>query len=436
MLGIEREILISICIEKILIFSSRAVCLMYIKMTKDWRKRSDSGYFLSAPKVFEPILKDTSVQKWLSKLKEKPGWRATTPSFLRTLYKFSKYCGKSPSELVTLARERAELGEQIAEQPKELASASLEVQEVAQKFVNETLNSGKRESARHAKACLASFFRANGISLRLDAIPKRAKKIEVILTKEQVYIMVDYTRSLRDRAIILCMYQSGLGIIPLRNLNYGHVKEQIEKNKIPIRVHVTSDIVTKPLPVTYYTFFGVEACEALNAYLNERKRRIKKMREQGEKVKALTTISPLFASEGRNLPFGGRMAISSIWRVIKNSAEKAGLKKENVWPNCLRKAFKAELDRSTINRDTKRFLTGHPVPDKKYDINEVEQNYLRCNFSRTKLDKLAIIREFVRSLGIEELETKIKLLQAQNPHTTEEDALKFLVRTELGAGQN
>ncbi len=402
-------------------------------MEKNWRKRSNHGYFVSAPKIFEPMLKDDSVQKWMSKLKEKAGWRATTPVFLRTLHKFSKYCDKSPSELV--ARSRADFEEQIAEQPEELVPASLEVQEAAQKFVNKMLNSGKRESARHARACLTSFFRANSVSLDLDTIPKGAKKIEVIPTKVQVYFMADYTHSLRDRAIILCMFQSGLGITPLRNLNYGHIKEQIEKNKIPIQIHVTSDLVKKPLPATYYAFFGTEGCEALSAYLNERKRRIKRMKEHGNKVKGLTPSSPLFASEGRNVPFGGRMAISSIWRVIKNSAEKAGLKKETVWPSCLRKAFKAELDRSPIDGDTKQYLMGHPVPDKKYDVNEVEQKYLMCNLSRTKLNKLLIIREFVRSLGIEELDTKIKRVQAQNPEMTEEDALKSLVRTELGGGR-
>ena len=396
-------------------------------MEKDWRKRSDRGYFVSAPKVFEPMLKDDNVQEWISKLKEKAGWRSTIPGFLRTLYRFSEYCGKSPSELVASA-----LGEQIAEQPEELVPASLEVREAAQKFVNELLNSGKREGARHTRACLTSFFRANGVSLHLDPISKVTKKIEVIPTKEQVYVMADCTCSLRDRAITLCMYHSGLGITSLRNLNYGHIKEQIEKNKIPIRVHVTSDIAKKPLPAAYYAFFGAEACEVLSTYLNERKRRIKRMREQGKKVKGLTPSSPLFASEGRNVPFGGRMAISSIWRIIKNSAEKAGLKKENVWPNCLRKAFEAELDRSSLDRDTKQFLMGHPVPGVKYDVDEVEEKYLMCNLSRTKLDKLAVIREFVRSLGIEELETKIKRIQAQTPQMTEEDVLKFVLHTELG----
>ncbi|NIR86807.1 tyrosine-type recombinase/integrase [Candidatus Bathyarchaeota archaeon] len=396
-------------------------------MEKEWRKRSDHGYFVRAPKVFEPILKDDSVQTWISKLKEKAGWRATVPSFLRTLYKFSKYFGQSPSDLVTSA-----LGEQIAEQPEELVPASSEVREAAQKFVNEILSSGKRESARHARACLKSFFRANGVSMQLDPISKFTKKIETIPTKEQVYVMADSTRLLRDRAIILCMYQSGLGITLLRNLNYGHIKEQIEKNKIPIRIHLTSEIAKKPLSVAYYAFFGADACEALSTYLKERKRRIKRMRKQGKKVKELTPSSPLFASEGRNVPFGGRMAISSIWRAVKLSAEKAGLKKERVWPNLLRKAFKAEINRSPIDHDTKRFLMGHPAPDKEYDIDEVEQKYLMCNLSRTKLGKLAILREFVRSLGIKGLEIKIKHIRTQRPQITEEDALKFLVRTELG----
>jgi integrase len=400
---------------------------MDTKMEKDWRKRSDQGYFVSAPKVFEPMLKDDSVQKWISKLKEKAGWKSTMPGFLRTLYRFSEYCGKSPSELVATA-----LGEQIAEPLEELVPASLETQEVAQKFVNEMLNSGKRESARYTRACLTSFFKANGVSLHLGPISKFTKKTEVIPTKEQVYVMADYAGSLRDRAIILCMYQSGLGVTPLRNLTYGHLKEQIKKNRIPIQVHVTSDISEKPLPVAYYTFFGAEACEALNTYLNERKRRIKRIREQGKKVKGLTPSSPLFASEGRNMPFGGRMAISSIWRIIKNSAEKTGLKKESVWPNCLRKAFEAELDRSLLDRNTKQFLLGRPTLGVKYDVNEVEQKYLTCNLSRAKHDKFRVIRDFVRSLGIEELETKIERVQAQSPQMTEEDALRFLVRTELG----
>jgi len=120
---------------------------------------------------------------------------------------------------------------------------------------------------------------------------------------------------------------------------------------------------------------------------------------------------------------------------VKIEREGRVKKKETVWPSCLRKAFKAELDRSPIDGDTKQYLMGHPVPDKKYDVNEVEQKYLMCNLSRTKLNKLLIIREFVQSLGIEELETKIKRVQAQNPQMTEEDALKSLVRTELGGGQ-
>jgi len=400
---------------------------MDTKMEKDWRKRSERGYFVSAPKAFQVILKDRSVQKWMVKLKEKAGWRATTPGFLRTLYKFSKYCRKRPSELVASA-----LKEQATEQPEELVPASLEVREDAQEFVGEILISGKHESARHARSCLTSFFRANGVSLNLDTIPKVSKKVEVIPTKEQVYVMADYTCSLRDRAIILCMYQSGLGITPLKNLNYRHVKEQIEKNKIPIRVHVTAKIAKKTLPVAYYAFFGAEACEGLSAYLRERKRRIKRMREQGKKMKGLTANSPLFASEGRNVPSGGRMAFSSIWRIIKNSAEKVGLEKESVWPSCLKKAFKAELDRSPVDPDTKQFLMGHPVPDKKYDFNEVERKYLMCNWSRTKLDKLAVIREFVQSLEIDELETKIKSVQTRFPQITEENALRILVRTELG----
>ena len=396
-------------------------------MLKNSRRRSEHGYFVSVPKIYEPIMNDDCVRRWFWKLKRKDGWRSTAPVFLRTLHKFVEYSGKSPSELVALA-----IGDQRVEGPGELVSASFEVTNVVQRFVNEILVSGKRESARLARACLKSFFKSNGVSLRLDPIDRVAKKTEIVPSKEQVYAMADHAGSPRNRAIILCMYQSGLGINTLRNLSYAQVKEQLEKGRVPIRVHITPDVHKKASRATYYTFFGVEACEALSVYLDERKRKIAKMKKQGKMVEQLTKESPLFASEGRNVPFGGRMAVSSVWRLIKNSAEKVGLQRESIWPNCLRKAFEAELDRSLIDENTKKFLMGRPLPEVKYDVDEVEWKYSMCRFDRIELDKLAIIKEFVRSVGVKELEKKIRRVRAENPRMSEEDAVRFVVREELG----
>ncbi|MGD8506317.1 MAG: tyrosine-type recombinase/integrase [Candidatus Bathyarchaeota archaeon] len=390
--------------------------------SKDWRKRSKRGYYVTSTPEYRQLQKDKTVQKWILNLKKKPGWRTTIPNFLRTLQKFTEYSGKSPSELLTTAFSTEKL-----EQREELTSATSAITELAQAFIKELLRSGKREKARHTRTCLTSFFKANGISLELDAIPRVTKKEEIILTKKQIYTMADYAGSLRNRAIILCMYQSGLGITALRNLKIAHVQEQLKKNRIPLKIRITSRVNKRASQLPFYTFFGAETSDALKAYINERKRKIQKMRERGVDVKNLTESSPLFASEGKNVPLGEIMAVSSLWRVIKDSAERASLQKEKVQPNSLRKAFETELDRSLIDEETKKYLMGSPIRGKKYNVDQVERRYLMCNFSRQELTNLTIIKDFVQSLGLGELEAKIQKVQEQNPRMTEMEAIRIIM---------
>jgi integrase len=392
-------------------------------MQKDWRKRSKRGYFVSTTPEYKPLLKDESVQKWISNLKKKAGWRTTIPNFLRTLQKFTEYSRKNPNELITIASSTEEI-----DQREEMTSATSSIMKLVQEFINELLSSGKQEKARHVRTCLMSFFKANGISLELDSIPRVAKKEEIIPGKEQIYTMADYAGSPRNRAIILSMYQSGLGITALRNLKIGHVQEQLEKGKIPIRVRITSHINKKSSQMPFYAFFGAETCDALRAYVDERKRKIQKIMKKGGNVKELTESSPLFASEGKNVPFGDRMAVSSIWRVIKDSAERAGLQRDKIQPNSLKKAFEVELNRSVTGEEERKYLMGSPIHGKKLNVADIEQKYLTCNFSRQELGKLIIIKEFLRSLGIEELETKIQKVRERNPQLTEMEAIRFIVR--------
>ncbi len=392
-------------------------------MSKDWRKRSKRGYFVSTTPEYERLMKDGSVKKWIVQLRKKAGWKTTVPNFLRTLYKFTEYSRKSPNELINIASNTKK-----HDQTNKLASATPAITKLVQRYVSKLLASGKREEARHVRTCLMSFFKANGISLKLESITRISRKEEIIPSKEQIYTMADYAGSLRNRAIILFMYQSGLGITALRNLEYGYVKEQLEKGKIPVKIRITSHINRKSSQVPFYTFLGAETIDALRAYINERKKKIHKMMEKGGNVKELAESGPLFASEGKNVPFGERMAVSSLWRVIKDSAERAGLQKEKIRPNSLRKAFEAELDAYIMDEETKRYLMGRPVRGINYNVDEVERKYLMCNFGRQELDKLTIIKEFVQSLGIGKLEGKIQKVLAQNSQMTEIEAIRFIMR--------
>jgi integrase len=398
------------------------------EMSKDWRKRSKRGYFVSTSPEYELLLKDDSIKKWIANLRKKDGWRTTVPTFLRTLYKFTRYSGKSSKELIGIASSTKKL-----DQRRELTSASPAIKELVQGFINELLSSDKRERARHVRTCLISFFKANGIYLELETIRRVPKKEEFIPRKEQVYNIADCAGSLRNRAIILCMYQSGLGITALRNLKYGHVKKHLEKKKVPVRVRITPRISGKSSQVPFYAFFGAEACDSLRAYINERERKIHKMKEKRAKPRELAANSPLFASEGKNVLFGDKMAVSSIWRVVKDSAERAGLEKEKLQPSHLRKAFEAELKRSLVDEEVKKYLMGNLIQGVKYDINKVEKKYLICNFGRAELNKLTVVKEFVQSLGIKEPETKIQEALEQNPQMTDMEAIRSIVRKEFAS---
>ncbi|MFX0069233.1 MAG: tyrosine-type recombinase/integrase [Promethearchaeota archaeon] len=396
---------------------------MQNEMTKDWRKRSKGGYFISNTPEYELLLDDESVKKWTSNLKKKTGWKTTIPSFLRTLQRFSRYSGKMPAELVEAATDTGDTDRQ-----EELVPANPQVTELARNFIDELLGSGKRETARHIRTSLLSFFKANGISLKLDVIPRIRKKDDTVLTNKQIYTMADYAGSLRNRAIILCMFQSGLGIVALRNLDYKHVRNDLEKDRIPARVRVTSTISKKASQMPFYAFLQTEACESLKAYINERKRRIERMKERMISVKGLTPESPLFASEGKNVPFGERMAISSIWRVIKNSANRAGLDGGKIQPNHLRRAFEAELNRVIKDKEIRKYLMGSPIRGAKYRLEEIDRKYLMCNFSRQEQNSLPIVKDFVQSLGIKKLDLKIRQVLEKNPKMTEIEAIRLIVR--------
>jgi len=394
-------------------------------MSESQHRRSDRGYFVSVIPQYISLLKDDAVKRWVANLKKKAGWRTTVPGFLRILHKFANYTDKKPEEMVVMAAKTIEAG------PEEKSTLpTSEITQLSKVFISRLLDSGKRESARRARTCLVSFFRANGLSLELENIPRVPKRGELVLKKRQIYAMADYATSLRNRAIILYMYHSGLGIIALRNLNYGHVKKQLEKNRVPVRIHITSHISKRALQVPYYAFFGEEACEALKAYINERKRKFQVIVEQADERenRSFDVNSALFASEGRNVTFGERMAISSIWRVITDAAERTGLEKGKFRPGFLRKAFELELDRAPIDEQTRNYLKGKKNHGMKYNIQEVERQYMEINFSRTELNKLGIIKEFVQSIGITEINREIQTVLRNQPEMTEMDALIFLMR--------
>jgi len=254
-------------------------------------------------------------------------------------------------------------------------------------------------------AALKSFYRyKDGETLPFDSrkggkhyIPRHRKKAkyELVPNKEQTYSIIDATTNLRDRAMFLLAYQSGVRRNVLQHLRFGHVKTQLYPTmEIPLRLKVTEDLDIKlrsyGLPY-YYTFAAGEAVQALKQYCD------RFHRDSSE-----DTV--LFPSRT-----GRRLGKVTIWRTFKRAARRAGVDPKTVWVHSLRKGFRKVVRTSPVDPDFAEALMGHLLPGSRenyfdrHDMEELAEEYMKINFTRE-----------IPANNHAHMRSEIEQLQAQN----------------------
>jgi len=78
--------------------------------------------------------------------------------------------------------------------------------------------------------------------------------------------LIDAVMSLRDRAIILVIFQSGMDISTTLSLDIGHVKDELDNRESPLLIHVERQKTHN----TYRTCIGADSIKAIQLYLKER----------------------------------------------------------------------------------------------------------------------------------------------------------------------
>jgi hypothetical protein len=223
--------------------------------------------------------------------------------------------------------------------------------------------------------------------------------------------------SLRNKALILALYTSGLRNSTLRALLYRDVKEELEKGvevvKLPVYPEMKRvDVGACKGNIPYYTFISEEAVATLRRYLDERRRMYGSIEDD----------EPLFVSESRNVPPEVRrhtpVMKKSLEALVKRAARKAGIKRwKDVTPKCLRKAYESALRNNRLDPKDQEFLMGHILPgtqDPYYDytkIEELRRKYMTIEFfphlaaSIEELRKKQIL-DMVKILGFSEEKIK------------------------------
>jgi len=415
-------------------------------------KRKELKDFEAALKVHGWKSKYSSVQRLLDHLKRKTRSETSRVKYLQELHRFLRFIGVDNPDVLVGKTKR-------------------EIEGAFQRFVDKLADEGR--SIRYINTLIADlklFFKVNGfknskeIEVERYYQPSRyRKKPEYIPTKEEIFRMADSCGSsisgLRDKAMILCMYGSGLRNSTIRALRYKDVKKELEEGRDVIMVPVYPEM-KQVVPgackgnIPYFTFFPKEAVEALRRYLEERKRIYGEIPDE----------APLFHTEDtkvrRELRNLTPLSKDSLAKIVKAAARRAGIVEwKNVYPHCIRKASESFFRGKTttgIPLDVKvqEFLMGHILPgsqDAYFDKTKVEE--LRRAYStlifreREEAAELTTIRTMVESgvldltrpsvreyliqkLGIKDL--KIKMAKMREEGISESEAYARIICEKLG----
>ncbi|MGC9554422.1 MAG: tyrosine-type recombinase/integrase, partial [Thermoplasmatota archaeon] len=87
---------------------------------------------------------------------------------------------------------------------------------------------------------IRSFYKSNGFPLNLKLPPPTTlkKNHKLKLRAEDVKKLVDHAPTLRDKAVILMLFQTGMDVSTLCSLDYGDVARGLEKKECPLTLHV------------------------------------------------------------------------------------------------------------------------------------------------------------------------------------------------------
>jgi integrase/recombinase XerD len=277
-------------------------------------------------------------------------------------------------------RELKTFCDELAISPEEWRNLDrVSARNMAWKFIS-TKTVSSPSVAMTTMATLKSFYRnKDGEALPFDSVrggkhyfhmTSKKAALEHMLSKMETYQIIDMASSLRDKAILLFLFQTGVRVNVIEHLKLKDVADQLDKEVIALKITGSHDHKLRSRDIPYYmTFLNGEGAETLKRYV--------------ALDKHPRPDRPLF-------PTSGNKAISQcyILRIVKKCCKKAGLDDTTIWTHSLRKSFRKVVRQSDIDDDSKEQFMGHVLKGSRqsyYDSKDTEtmqKEYQRCNFSR------------------------------------------------------
>jgi integrase len=259
---------------------------------------------------------------------------ATRRCYLHFLRRFCEFAGKSPDELVAERREHLRSGDEDAIRGDEDLVAEWQERLEGREGLS-------RGSVATAVAVIKSFYSANRVPLQLKRPKTWLTRVRKTPTREELRAMVEACNCARDRAVILCLAQSGMSLGDfLSQLTVGKVAAELWVGVRPI--HISAE--RRKAMVRYDTFIGNDGSQAMEEYLED------------------VGLGPIEWNLGKvaDAPVF-RLSPRLVQHIVRRAGERAGLDAP-VTPHRLRSFFSTRMKLAGCPDALVEYWMGHTMP--------------------------------------------------------------------------
>lgn len=230
--------------------------------------------------------------------------------------------------------------------------------------------------------------------------------------------MLNVVTGERDRFLIYLLSSTGMRIGALTDLKYGDIEPLTPEGYEG--KHLYKVIVYRGTRSKYYTFTSFECAEALDSYIEYRKR-------MGE---AITDNSPLLRNAiSSNLPWVKKLKevkpvksfIDPIYRItikagIRTRTHNRQTQHKNMLDHAFRKFCNTKMIEARVEHNTKEFLLGHKVSrglDNEYDRTPVH-NRLSEYLKAVELFTISPENILRKQVSEQDYTIKVQMVQKDN----------------------
>lgn len=330
-------------------------------------------------------------------LRHRTGSASTLYNYVFAVYRFCTWLQSRPDQLVNRCK-----GKDEVPIPKTVIQMGCLLADFADNLQQE--NGLAPATVYCMVKSIQFFFQLNGVRF---IMPYRRSRWgiyeERAPTPEELQKIISVADA-RGKVIVALMAVGGFRNGTLVQLKYRHVRQDLEKGKTTIHVHV-EPAITKGKRHDYDTFLNKEASDYLKTYLDARRKGTKRRPPE-----SLNDESPLISYYRQIRP----LTPPHIGDIVNALYVKAGLLTKNprtrrydLRAHSLRKFFLTQMVSLGVERDYIEYMMGHTLSIyhdvKMKGVDFLRAVYLASGLSiqpRTKASKMIDLIEIINSWGL------------------------------------